>query len=104
MAQEFREIGYTRAGRQLEVQSWHAQGVDLEGTEPYAVQLKKHKSYVSINTIKEIQKEGIPILITAADRQEPMAVIPWKDLKELLRLELYVNTNFKTTIKGGTSS
>jgi hypothetical protein len=87
VAEMFRRF-YPDARRQLE---WHvldAKGIDLQGTGPLKVQLKKLKSYVSINTINEVQCDrvlgDIPLLITAGDGLEAMAVLPLEDFFRIL--------------------
>ncbi len=75
--------------RQLEFQIQDAKGVDLQGCHPYKIQCKKLAKYVSINTIKEIQCcpefGDVPILITAGDNEEAMAVLPFAQLVRLLK-------------------
>lgn len=83
----FKKAGYDKAQRQLEYQMNQCQGVDLANTGRYRVQCKKLKSYASINTINEIKDtSGVPVLITAGDRLEPMAVLPFKDFIELIKV------------------
>lgn len=100
IAQMFRENGYPHAQRQLEYQLNQCKGIDLSGTGHYAVQCKKTKAYVSVNTIKEIQSDfKVPVLVTAADREEAMVVLPlWKFL-ELISLEKKVQIHLSDTIK-----
>lgn len=89
MANEFRDLGFKEARRQLEYHVMDANGVDLQKVEPFAVQLKKYKGYVPINVIEEIKPKTdfqIPLLITAADGKEPMAVISWENLKMMIRV------------------
>ncbi len=88
IASECREIGFPEARRQLEYHEDDAKGVDIQGTGCFKIQCKKLKAYVSINTIKEVQcdrEKEIPILVTAGDGLEPMAVISWSDLKLLIK-------------------
>lgn len=88
VANMFKAVGYPQAQRQLEYQLNQCQGVDLAGTGPYRVQCKKLKSYASVNTITEIKDTtGVPVLITAADRLEPMVVLPLKDFLQLIKVE-----------------
>lgn len=92
VARMFREIGFRGANRQLEFQQDQAQGIDIRGVDPYRVQCKKFKAYASVNTIDEIQHDrefgDVPILITAADGKEPMAVIPLAELLKLIKKTL----------------
>jgi hypothetical protein len=66
-------------------------GHDLIHTAHYRFQLKKTKRYASIATIGEIVVDElageIPVLVTAGDREEPMAVIPFEHLVRLLLAE-----------------
>lgn len=89
IANEFREIGWPKALRNLEYQSEQAVfGADLIHTQPFRVQTKAKKDYVSVSTILEVKDEEgvIPLLITKGDWKEPMAVIRWIDLKPLLKI------------------
>lgn len=84
IAQQFRPF-FPEARRHLEYQDGEANGVDIANTGKFKIQCKKHKSYVPINTIKEIKEKGVPLLITAGDHKEPMVVIPLKDFLNLLK-------------------
>ena len=86
ISQDFQAMGWKDAGRQLEYQANEAHGYDLKNTDPFLVQCKKHKKYVPIGTIEEIepQKGKIRLLITQGDYKEPMAVLSWKDLQTLI--------------------
>ena len=91
---------FPEAKRQLEYQEDECKGVDIANTGPYKIQCKNHKNYVSVNTIKEIQcgKDDIPIVVTKAMREEPMAIIPWKHLSRMIRdmvLQRYANSPLK---------
>lgn len=87
VASVLREL-FPDARRQLEYHSADALGVDLQHTGEYRFQCKKLKKYASITAIKEVQCARelgeIPILVTAADNEEWMAVIPFKDLIRLI--------------------
>ncbi len=81
-----REI-FPLARRQLENHVDDCNGVDIQGTPGYKFQCKKLKSYASVNTIREIQCDralDVPVLVTAGDKQEAMAVLPFKELLKLL--------------------
>lgn len=86
ISEEFRDLGWKKAGRHLEFQSEEAKGYDLKETAPFHVQCKKCKGYVSVNTIEEIEpKLGyIPIVITKGDYKPAMVIIPWKNFKDIL--------------------
>lgn len=79
-------------------------GIDIVNVSPYAVQCKRYKDYAPISKIEEIvvkksveciydvddnlvsaEALSIPILITKADRKPTMAVLPWEELKKLIR-------------------
>lgn len=84
---ELREL-FPEARRHLEYHTRDANGVDLIGTDPFKIQCKKLKGYAPVNTIREIQFDPmfeIPVLITAADGEPPMAVLSFSDLKVLIR-------------------
>ena len=79
---------FPKARRHLENHEDDArEGVDLIGTGSYCFQLKKLKRYAPINDIKQVKKRGTPVLVTAGDREEVMAVIPFTHLVYLLDLE-----------------
>lgn len=86
-AEELRHI-FPKARRLLEYHGEDCNGVDLLHTGRYKFQCKKKKGYVSVNTIKEIGHDAslneVPILITAPDDGQAMAVLPWADLLVLL--------------------
>lgn len=89
LAKEFQELGFPKARRHLEYHEIDAlMGIDLQGTQPFAVQSKKRADYVSVKKLELIQRQNgytIPLLITAADHKKPIAVMYWKDLKPLIR-------------------
>jgi len=87
ISRDFNEIGYdTKTTRNARGGNWSAtdNGIDLVNTGRYDVQCKRLASYVSVNTIKEIKGEGIPLLITKANGEPSMAIMPWDELKKLL--------------------
>ena len=84
-AQDFRDLGFEKARRHLEYNAEDAEdGCDLQGTGKVRVQCKCKKSYASVNTIDEIKKPGIKLLLTKADRKPVMAVMEWSQLKAIL--------------------
>ncbi len=87
IANIFKELGFPDAKRHLEFQFQEAKGYDLDGTEPYYIQCKKHKVYVPISTIEEVKapKDGIPVLITEPDRGDAVAVLYLSDFLNLLK-------------------
>ena len=86
IANELKSV-FPEAKRHLEYQFQEAAGFDIDNTGNFRFQCKKRKTYVSINTIKEIKQNPleIPVLITAADREPAMAVIPFQDFLNLLK-------------------
>lgn len=64
-----------------------AEGRDLMNTGDYRFQLKKLKNYAPINCIKEVKTirelGEIPVLVTAGNGTEPMAVLPFEELIRL---------------------
>ena len=78
VAQQLRGV-FPKAERQLEYQINQCQGVDLKNTGNFNIQCKRLKSYASVNKIFEIKpSEKIPLLITKADRQPVMCVLPFE--------------------------
>src|SRR5690606_12016009 len=82
---------FPEARRQLEYHADDALGCDIQNTYPYLIQCKKFKKYVNPSVIKEVQCERIlgevPILVTAGDFLEPLAILPWTELIRLLKIE-----------------
>jgi len=101
IAIQLREIGYPNAKRHLEYQEGEANGIDISGVPGFAIQCKNKQKYVSVNTIKEIQVEGfdIPIVISKAKREEPMAIMRWEDLMIMMSIlketEGHINKTFE---------
>jgi len=87
LAKEFQELGFDCMTSRNGDRSQDARGRDLVDTWPYAVQAKRYKNYVPINTIEEIEVDDgeIALLITKANNKPAMAVLPWHDLKKLIR-------------------
>lgn len=76
---------FPTARRHLEYQDGENNGVDITNTGNLLVQCKKKKNYAPINSINEIKpNKGIPILITAGDRLEPMVVISMANFISIL--------------------
>lgn len=88
---------FPNAKRQLEYQIDTCEGVDLANTGPFRVQCKKLKKYASVATIGEVECDRtmgeIPVLVTAGDFEEPMAVLP---LDSLLWLLDFLPEEYKT--------
>lgn len=86
-AEQFRRV-FPEAKRHLEYQtSAAALGIDLTGTGDYRVQCKRTALYVNPSRIFEIRIDSenvTPILVTKADRQPTLAVLPFEKLMELI--------------------
>ena len=73
------------AKRHLEYQAGEANGVDLDNTGNLAIQCKRYKGYAPINKIFEVDAPGkIPVLVTKADRQPDMVILPLADFIRIL--------------------
>lgn len=87
VAQVLRTL-YPDARRQLEFHPTDARGVDLQDTGEYRFQCKKLKQYAPITAIQEVQCAPelgeVPVLVTAADGEPWMAVLPFADLVRLI--------------------
>lgn len=109
IAEDFRELGWQDSitTRQARGGDWSKtdNGKDLANTDPFYVQAKRGRGYAPISAIEEIQEdpelryfeatskgprrlthEFIPLLISKADHKKAMAVLPWDDLKDLIRM------------------
>lgn len=87
IANELKKI-FPNARRQLEYHIDDCQGVDIMNTERFKFQCKKLKGYAPVNTIKEIICDkvfgDIPVVVTAADGEPPVAILFWDDFLTLL--------------------
>jgi hypothetical protein len=81
---------FPKARRQLEYHEDDCNGVDIANTGRFKFQCKKLKKYSPITAIEEIKCDvalgDIPVLVTAGDRQPPMAILPFDNLMELLHM------------------
>ena len=93
VAKEFREMGFSKAERQLEYQISEAQGVDLKNTDPFKVQCKRGKKYASITKIEEVKPEtgAIPILVTRGDNTQSAVVMYLSDFKWIVKRLLNIH-------------
>lgn len=85
------ELGhiFPEAKRQLEYQTDERKGTDIANTDVLKFQAKNKQNYVSVTTIEEIKIKNdneIPVLVTKGNRQEPMAVLPFRKLVTLLEV------------------
>lgn len=71
--------------RHLEYQMDECKGVDLDNTEPFAIQCKRYHNIAVYKWIEEIKdKTAIPILIAKADRKEPLIIGYLEDLAHMI--------------------
>lgn len=87
-AERFRTV-FPEAKRHLEYQSSAAAlGIDITNTGRYRIQCKRTALYVNPSRIFEIRvdpnEDVTPVLITKADRQPTLAVLPFEKLMELI--------------------
>lgn len=71
--------------RHLEFQFQTALGFDLDNTGALKIQCKKFKKYAPISCLKEVKAIGIPVLITAGDREKPVACLYLDDFIRILK-------------------
>lgn len=74
---------YPEAKRKLEYQEDTCVGVDLENTGPWTIQCKRHKTYVPVVTIEEVQGNR-PVVVTKADNRPTMVIMQYEDFLYLL--------------------
>lgn len=88
VAKKFRRL-YPDAGRKLEYQTRHADGVDLENTGEFKVQCKRGRRYASLSKLKEVQlcpiDGGTPLLVTKGDDQDPVVALYFSDFMRLVK-------------------
>lgn len=71
--------------RHLEYQNQECKGVDLDNTEPFAIQCKRYHNIGVYKWLEEIKdNSAIPILIAKADRKEPIIVGYLDDLASII--------------------
>lgn len=71
--------------RHLEYQGQECKGVDLDNTDPFAIQCKRYHNIAVYNWLEEIKdNSAIPILIAKADRKEPIIVGYLNDLAPIV--------------------
>lgn len=79
----FRRL-FPKAARQLEYQE--GMGIDLAHTGKLRIQCKRFKNYAPLSALEEARgPEGIPLLVTKADRKEALVALPLKDFIEILQ-------------------
>lgn len=82
----FREV-FPKAARQLEYQE--GLGVDLANTGNLRIQCKRGKGYAPISKIEEAYGDGIPVLVTKADRKEALVALRLIDFIDILRRRIH---------------
>lgn len=71
--------------RHLEYQIEECKGVDLDNTDPFAIQCKRYQSIAIYKWLEEIKdKSAIPILIAKANRKKPIIVGYLDDLAHII--------------------
>jgi len=85
-------VVFPSARRHLEFQVDEAAlGIDLVNTGPYKIQCKRMKKYASVAAIKEVACDeafgDVPILITKADKDRVLVVMPFEEFLDLLRIK-----------------
>lgn len=84
IALKFRAL-YPEAKRKLEYQIQECTGVDLENVGPFLVQCKRFKKYAPISHLKEVQGNGIHLLITRGDFEKDVVCMYLEDFLMILR-------------------
>lgn len=79
-------LGFKDAKRNLTETQTGGQGIDLVGTGKFDVQCKRYKDYVTVKKLFEVPVvEGrIALLITKADKKEPLVALRLSDFATLL--------------------
>ena len=83
IASKLRHI-FPAAKRHLEYQAGEANGVDLDNTGRLRIQCKRYAKYAPIAKIKEVQADGIHVLVTRGDRERDVACLYLDDLIAIL--------------------
>jgi len=86
IANRFRLAGWLGAKRHLEFQQAEARGFDLDGVEPFRVQLKAYANYAPISCLAEVLPERgtIPLLVTKPDTGRAVAALYFDDFLALV--------------------
>jgi len=87
IAKDLREI-FPGARRQLEYHEDDCHGVDIANTGKFKIQCKRFKDFAPIRKIFEVECDrelgDVPVLVTKADNEETMVVLPFEDFKRLI--------------------
>lgn len=80
---------FPNARRLLENHKDDARGVDILHTGAYRFQCKRMGKYAKVDCIKEVQCDemlgDVPVLVTKADNERILAVLPYEELLRLLQ-------------------
>lgn len=84
-------VVFPEARRQLEYHARDARGIDIQATGRFRFQCKRGRKYSSIAAIEEVQCDRaigleVPVLVTAGDRTEPVAVLYFEDFLRMLEM------------------
>lgn len=79
---------FPSARRQLEYNARDANGVDIQETGRYKIQCKRGRKYASVAALKEVICDealgDVPVLVTKADNERDLVVIPFEEFLDLL--------------------
>lgn len=86
IASRFRLAGWLGAKRHLEFQAAEARGFDLDGVDPFKVQIKAFEKYAPLSCLQEVVPERgtIPVLVTKPDDGRAVAALYFDDFLALM--------------------
>jgi Holliday junction resolvase len=88
IVRKFKATGFNNAYRVIESQQSHHRGHNHNGVDVIAgnlrIQCKRYKGYAPIGKIREVQSDGIPVLVTKADYKDSMVVLSLEDFLAIL--------------------
>jgi len=77
---------FPKAERAMVGSSYDNAGCDIRNMGNFTVQCKRYAKYVNPSVLHTISPMGaIPIVVTKADRQEPLIIIKQSDFKEIIK-------------------
>lgn len=80
---------FPSARRHLEYQDGECHGYDIANTGWYRIQCKRFKKYANPSHIQEVEADEafgeVPVLVTKADNERVLAVLPFEEFLDLLR-------------------
>lgn len=83
------QIIFPKACRQLEYQE--GLGVDIANTGRLRIQCKRFKGYAPLTKIEEAGDDGIPVLVTKADRKPTLIALRLADFVAILKSPLHIH-------------